>query len=291
MSVRILALALVGCGRIAFDAPTADATSGDATADAPPCTFGAWSTPVALSELNTSATEYGGEISLDGLTLYFDSDRTGNEDLLVARRPDRQSPFGSASPLGSIDTLSDETDPTIAADQLELLFHRANGGDCIADSRRATPTDAFLTAASTGICNVNGAFITRDGLALYYNTLADGIGEGTLMMSTRASTTDLFAPGSPIPELMAGANKGYPALSSDGLAIVFETTGGGGDLDLYVATRATTTEPWGTPVPLAAANSASDDGDASFTDDGTELFFESNRAGSPDLYHATRACL
>jgi Tol biopolymer transport system component len=289
MSVRILALALVGCGRIAFDAPVSDATSGDA--DAAPCTFGAWSTPVAIAELNTPATEYGGEISLDGLTLYFDSDRTGNEDLLLARRPDRQSPFGSASPLGSIDTLSDETDPTLTADQLELLFHRVTGGDCIADSRRSAPTDGFLTAVSTGICNANGAFVTRDGLTLYYNLLEDGAGEGTLMMATRASTTDLFAPGSPIPELMAGANKGYPALSGDGLALVFESAGGGGDLDLYIATRTGTTEPWGTPVPIAEVNSAFDDGDASLTDDGTELFFESRRAGSPDLYHATRACL
>lgn len=286
MSVRIAAVALVGCGRIGFDAPPSEASI-----DASACTFGPWSAPIPIGELNTPDTEYGGQISPDGLTLYFDSNRFLDEDLFVAARPDRSSPFDVANELITITTNDDDADPTISHDGLEIIFFRSTGIGCLYDARRPSTTVPFDPATATTICNAGGAFLSRDGLTLYYNTRIDNQGEGVLYRTTRASTSDVFEPGAPIPELTGGATKGYPALTSDELAIVFESSGGGPDLDLWIATRTTTADPFGTPDRIPELETTSNDGDASFTDDGTEIFFESDQPGSPDLYHATRACL
>jgi Tol biopolymer transport system component len=50
------------------------------------------------------------------------------------------------------------------------------------------------------------------------------------------------------------------------------------------------TEPWGTPQPLTALNSAQDDSDPELRADGLEIIFHSNRQGAGyDLYHSVRA--
>jgi hypothetical protein len=86
MSVRILALALVGCGRIAFDAPLGDATSVDAAGDTGSCTFGAWGTPVPLPEANSDFDDGDASLTDDGTELFFESRRAGSPDLYHATR-------------------------------------------------------------------------------------------------------------------------------------------------------------------------------------------------------------
>jgi hypothetical protein len=51
------------------------------------------------------------------------------------------------------------------------------------------------------------------------------------------------------------------------------------------------TEPWGTPQPLTALNSAQDDSDPELRADALEIVFHSNRQGTTgyDLYHSVRA--
>src|SRR2546422_9270942 len=49
-----------------------------------------WSTPVNLAAINTSATEAQATLSPDELSLYFQSDRTGDPDIWVAQRPCRE---------------------------------------------------------------------------------------------------------------------------------------------------------------------------------------------------------
>jgi hypothetical protein len=286
MRSGIIALAVIGCGRIDFH-PLVDG-GGNSGLDAPvdACTFGPWSPPVAITELNTGNVEYGGQIAADGLTLYFDSDRTGGGDLYVATRLSRTAAFAAPVRLTSLATATKEGDASPRRDQLELVYSDY-ASECLLDARRATIADPFGTATQA-ICSASGAFISRDGLTLYYNTFTDAFGEGELSVTTRASEADPFAAGQPIAELAGVANEGYPALSGDELTMYFES---GEPLDIYETTRASPTSPWGTPTPLATINTAMEDGDVSITTDGTELFFESDRDGNPDLFHATRSCL
>jgi Tol biopolymer transport system component len=287
MSVRILLVALAGCGRIGFDASTRDATTADARACAG---FGPWSTAAALTELDLQTeNEYGPAITSDGLSLYFDSDRLNSQDIYVAMRPSRTAAFGAPAPVPALATATDELDPTITADELDLYFWDSDSM-CIEHARRAATTDAFGTPA-TAFCTAGGPFVTGDGLTLYYNSTLDASAEGDLYVTTRSSRDVEFAPGAIIAELSIGGKRGFPSLTGDGLSMYFEQETGG-PLDLMETHRASPTSPWDTPVALDAINSPDEDGDPDISADGTELFFESSRgSGLADLYHATRECL
>ncbi len=88
----------------------------------------------------------------------------------------------------------------------------------------------------------------------------------------------------------------------DGLEMILSTERPGGlgspARDLWVSTRASTQDPWSTPVTLestgSAVNSTALDGAPALSWDGTELYFFSARAGGAggtDIYRSTRTKL
>jgi len=83
------------------------------------------------------------------------------------------------------------------------------------------------------------------------------------------------------------------AIRSDGLEmfITSDRSGGEGAIDLWVATRGSTLDPWSTPVNLGPTiNTADDDGGPALSCDGTTLYFYSTRpggSGGRDLYVTT----
>ena len=87
------------------------------------------------------------------------------------------------------------------------------------------------------------------------------------------------------------------SFSSDGLGMYFDSNRSGGSwdtYDIYVSTRATTDDAWGTPVKLGPpVNSSTVDAGSIISTDGLSLYFTSlNRAGgygSLDIRVATRA--
>jgi hypothetical protein len=280
-------VAIAGCGRFGFTEHAL--VDGDRSDTNAACSFGPWSAPVAVTEVDSLLRDYGAQISADGLTLYFDSNRDGNEDLFVATRPTRTSLFGSPPPkLLELDTANPEDNASPRSDGLELVFHT---GMCLMSTRRAATSAPWSAPTLTSLCGVNGAFIANGGLTLYYNSVVDLKFQGTLQVANRTSVQDDFAPGSPIAELAGGSAKGYPALSGDELTMYFESYSSGSNLDLFQVTRATKASAWGTPVAIDAVNTTADEVDASVTADGTELYFSSGISGNQHIYRSTRSCL
>jgi hypothetical protein len=83
--------------------------------------------------VNSSVRDFAPNISTDGLSLYFDSDRSGghgDKDLWVTTRPTTEDPWGKPVNLGSTVNSSDaDVAPSISADGLSLLFiSRRPGG-------------------------------------------------------------------------------------------------------------------------------------------------------------------
>jgi Tol biopolymer transport system component len=90
-------------------------------------------------------------------------------------------------------------------------------------------------------------------------------------------------------------------MSPDGLELYFNSNrpGGYGGLDIYVARRATTSDPWGDPVNLGpVVNSAYNENDVSLSPDGLLLFFDDGLDaprpggyGGADMWMARRTSL
>lgn len=101
----------------------------------------------------------------------------------------------------------------------------------------------YRTARTTRSLLVAASALTTLGLT--GNLLAAQFGEWSVPVSAESGSD---------PELNTAFNDGCPILSPDGLSLYMATNrpGGFGGLDIWVATRPTTTSGWGPPVPLPA---------------------------------------
>ncbi len=278
--------------------------------------FSDWSEPVNLGPIvNTPSLDAGAFISKDGLSLYFASTRTGGLggiDIWVSQRASVDEPWGPPQNLGlNINTSSNDVTPTLSLDGHWLYFasNRPEGfgsGDLYV-SRRHNKRDDFgwQPAVNLGSGVNTSAFETGPAhleddvtgtVTLYFSsTRPGGIGDFDIYAST-LNPDETFGPAVLFDELSTPFSDLRPAIRRDGLEMFLDSNrpGGIGELlDLWVSTRASTSDPWSTPVNLGpVVNSAASDGRAAISFDGTALYFNSRRLGGPpDLYVSTRSKL
>jgi hypothetical protein len=219
--------------------------------------------------------------------------------------------FGEPENLGPvINTSSIDATNCISSDNLELYFgsNRPGGlGDLdIWVSTRQSIYEAWGPPYNIG-APVNSPYveaypsISSDGLTLYFSDLYSGmprpggLGGADIWMTKRSSRNGNWtAPvnlGAPINSSGMDIS---PTISGDGLILVFASSRAGtrGPYDLWMSTRATVEDPWGTPVNLGTnVNSADGELECSMSADGLALFFPSGRPGgfsTYDLWMTTR---
>jgi len=208
-----------------------------------------WEPPVNLGPvINTTFTENGPALSIDGHLLFFFSTRpgTGGNDIYVSRRTDTHDDFAWGPPeiLGAdVNTAGDENAPHY--------------------QQSAEPGGAklYFTRGPAG----------TQGQDLYYAPV------------TREGET--AGPAVFLSELNhPAANDAAPTVRTDGKEIWFHRgapAGGLGLSDLWVSTRRNANDPWSTPEnPGAPLNSAAFDQQPSLSFDGQTLVWTSNRPGS-----------
>src|SRR5262249_30317000 len=91
-----------------------------------------------------------------------------------------------------------------------------------------------------------------------------------------------FLPAVPVASVNTGThNDSRPFISASGLELFYSSDrpGGLGSYDLWLATRASFDEPFGSPIPLAEINSSSNDYSPTLTADGLTIYFSSERSG------------
>ncbi len=287
-------------------------------AAAPAQRFSDWSAPVDLgSTVNSAGVDGCPALSRDGLSLYFASTRPGGQggiDLWVTQRGSLDDPWNTPTNLGTtINTGADELCPALSTDG-HLLFFASNrpggcGGRDLYVSRRRDARDDFGWGPPENLgCTVNSSlddfgevyYEREDGVGmLYFNSnRAGGAGAQDLYVTVRGSDGS-FGTATPVVELNTEFNDQQPAISRDGLEFIFtsDRPGSSGSLDLWVATRASTSDPWSPPVNLGPiVNSAAPDKRPALSWNGTELYFGSNRlrpngASDEDLYVSRRTKL
>jgi hypothetical protein len=191
--------------------------------------------------------------------------------------------------------------PCISADGLDIYFHLGDYPSRIWTARRTTPDGEWGPAADLGpIVNGPGinatAWISPNKLELYFASDRPGsYGSGDLYVTKRATVNDDW--GTPVNlggAVNSASTDSWPNLSGDGLELYFiaNRPGGYGDWDLWMASRATVNDNWGTPVNLGPTiNTADRENAPCVSPDGLLLFFGSNRPGGyggHDLYVARR---
>jgi len=276
---------VAGCGHVDFD-PAA-------------CTaFGPWSSPTPLAPaINSSARNWGGQITPDGLALYYSAKTANGQRTFVAERASRADPFASSQPTNvAIAASDDDDDPSLTGDQLEMWFDRttpASAGRLYSTARTAIGqawSDPILQDGVDNNAVTDAPWIALDGLSVYYTD----VDSYTIRVQTRASRSDTFTGGGQLVPLGIAANVGTAWLSADQLAITFQaTTGAGGTNQLWDAERQTIADGFGAPTQIAGIGApGADDVDASLTEDGLELYFASNRSDGMtfEIYVATRTC-
>jgi len=287
--------------------------------------FGPWSAPINLgppvSTLLTGSPPQGADlnpfISRDGLSLYFASDRPGGFggfDIWVSQRPSVNDSWGEPQNLGpNVNTASVENSPALSPDGRRLYFQSDRPGgfgdlDLYVSERRRKGDDLAWQAATNLGSNVNtsfnenGASLFEDDetgtTTLYFNSNRPGVGGSDVYASTLNDDEEeeTFEPAVLVPELSTLDNDGSPVFRRDGLEVIQSANRPGsiGGSDLWVRTRANTSDPWSPLVNLGPiVNTQFQENRPALSSKGTELYFGSNRPspGGFDVYVCTRVKL
>jgi hypothetical protein len=293
--------AVAGCGRIGAPslhdagAETEDALAGPAP-DA--CTLGLWAVaadqPFGL--VNSPQTDWGVEISRDGLRLVFASNRPDpaqqgtNYDVYFAERATTAEAFGAPVRLSFNSDSRDDSDPTLSNNGQELYFVR----DCIYVTTRSPtggPNDWSAPRRLDELCPtgvmIGGPFLSKDGLRLYFDVVDGTVTE--VRMATRGQGGEFTEPAGSVgaPDLH------YIALDDDERTLYGENNSAG-ITQLWRTTRPSTNDPFPTGTPVAELRDGFEDGDPSLTSDGRQLVYATTRtSGSPgtsDIVMAERSC-
>jgi len=310
LSRRLLAVALLpilaACST--DDVPSAPAASAFAGAG--------WSDPVWLGAvINSNQRDLGPELSRDGLSLYFNSERAGGfggMDIWVSRRDCETCPWGTPVNLGTgINSAAVEESPALSADGHLLFFNSTNTtngdadlfvcwrGDIHDDLAWGSPVNLGPMINSSGHDQAPEYSQPGPGPAQLYFIRYPQLYVVPILVSHRGGdgleVTVLEAP-APVDEVNAGGEIWQADLRGDGREMIFwagPTRGGMGGADLWVSTRPSPIHPWSDPVPLGPpVNTAFADLEADLSFDGRTLIFASaaqrGGIGRQDLWMSTR---
>jgi hypothetical protein len=291
-------------GAIVLALSLASATATVATA----MSLGPW-TPATSAEFISSTSAALNTEGLEGCpfvaqrddVLYFTSNRAGGLGGLDIWYSVREEDGAWADPVNftAVNSAANELCPMAHRNGRTFLFVSNRTGGCGGDDLYATrlhTRHGWAVPANLG-CSVNSvaneASPSLLDTELYFSsTRAGGLGGSDLYISSFDGVG--FGAPSLVPFLNSTNDDFRPNLRRDGLEIFFDSnrSGGFGMLDLWSATRATTSDPWSAPTNLGSnVNSTANDLRASVSWDARTLYFGSTRTngeGSQDLYASTR---
>jgi Tol biopolymer transport system component len=253
--------------------------------------LGPWGTPALVPGANTTAQEDDAALSSDTLELYFKKVDATDANLYVMTRASTSSPWSTPAPVTTLNTsgaspANDEESPRLSANDLTMYFGR--GGD-IYKSTRASKTSPWGTATAVTIlnptapaanyekwadvCDTGYAIVSRNG-----GGNGQDLVEGTITAGAATVLTDLNSP---------QADQGT-LLMPDCKTLYFQSNRDG-EFNIYMATRATATGAWGSPIKLPDFNTTQFGEEDPWTSpDGHTFVFVSNASGNKDVYISTR---
>lgn len=276
--------------------------SADSGTDAGPPVLPTFGDPVRVDDLTTPQNEQDPVPSPDGLVMVWERPGDGwrdERDLWVAHRAAVDEPWSDQRVIDELNTVGDDSN----AEWLEhdgawylyyvSTYHEDDERDDTADilvagyrpaTRDFEPWGPLTSVNVTGVNDKDPSF-TADGSVLFFERPVGGM--SLEIFEARGEPLDDFvAPGEAVPELSSPDADYDPAISADGLVIVWASDRPpSGQGDLWMALRPDRDSPFGDPVrlPEGEINTADEERDPFLTRDG-DLYFSSNRDGDYDVY-------
>ncbi len=268
----------------------------------PASNFGA---PMLLRSISTPSDEGSARLSEDERTVFFDAQRNASGgapaendswDIFTATRSDDGDTFGPVARVeGPNTTGSQEFSPALTSDERKLFFERKSGPNSdimfVARDKRGGPWGAAQIAPgiATTLYEAN-PFVRTDDSQVWF--VANGHDAGTDIFLARL-TPGGYAPDS-VPELNTEDQEFTPVISNDGLTIYFSSDrplSRSLGLNVWVASRRSTSVPFSRAAPVDTVNSDADDNPTWISADGCRLYMSSTRdgLGGQDIYLAKRS--
>lgn len=188
--------------------------------------------PAVIAEVSSPMYETSAAIALDGLSLYFGSDRDGgmgDVDIWSATRADRTAPWSSLTNLTALNSAA--KDIPRPPGQHGLVMPMSSERDGVGAGYRtylsARPSvnqpfgaPALISGLTGADASVADAYLSDDGLTLFYAMAPPG-GTPDLYVAWRLSTADRFSLPTPLTDLNTAADERDPWLSPDGTVFFF----------------------------------------------------------------------
>lgn len=181
-----------------------------------------------LTVLNSAADDTEPSVTGDGLTIFFESSRSGNFDLYSASRGSAASAFTTAPiALTALNTAVSEADPFVREDG-QVLYYRS-GGDIF---RATLGGGGFANPVAVVAINTAGLeanpVVTPDELTIFFaSDRSDGSAKGgtDIWTAKRANTSVSFGAPANVQELNTSASESPQFVTRDGCTIYLDRIG------------------------------------------------------------------
>ncbi|HTR49917.1 MAG TPA: hypothetical protein VMJ10_04360 [Kofleriaceae bacterium] len=289
--------------RAAIALAAACGSSSHPKPDAPPpprCDpTAAFGTPAPVPGLDTAGDELDARLTPDELAVVYAYASTpgGKLDIWAQTRANIGDSFGGLQAVGAVNSVYNDSSPTLSPDQLLLVFDSDRGPSGMTHvyaSARAAATATFdPPTEAIALSDGEDHPMLANATVLYFaSAVRAGVGMHDLW---RAPIDDSGAVGTPM--LVPGAaintadDEDYPVVTPDELALFFVRTTPMG-AGVYAATRASADADFGEPALVAGLAPTSSTAIPSWiSPDRCDLYFTSNMpggAGGQDVYVVTR---
>jgi len=216
---------------------------------------------------------------------------TGTDADAIARS------WGAGVVVAPLQSNESTSDPTVTSDGLEMLMIRRSNsaveGRVLRSTRATTFTEWGVpvdVAELESPRDEAGPQLSRDGLSVYIASERNGgSGSHDVWSAARASLASAWTTPVRVIELSTAGDEGSPGI--DGAELHLVSSMNVGSFDLGTSSRASTAAPWSTPVLTPELNTDSSETTPCLDPSGLVVYFGSDRAGSFDLYVATRPTL
>jgi hypothetical protein len=209
----------------------------------------AWNTATMVNEITGIGSDQDPDVSGDGLTLYFASDRAGEGYQLYVSRRDTKGQQWRSPGLVEVEGLTSSTldvrGPSVDPNELFMTFCSAPQGTenfKLYSASRTDPLVAWenvqeLSGINSNIADADPALF-HDSLSIIWSSRAPNNKSWDLVEVSRSDPSTLFSDApTRLDSLNTSVSERYPWVSQDGTHILFSREAEGGPGIIYEAWR------------------------------------------------------